>query len=137
MKEKKKIIVVSGKRKTANAKAKIFGGSGKITINGENYENLGFFKKLRVKEPVDIAKEKLGKLTFDIEVKVSGGGKQGQNDASRLAITKAIVKFTNNLELKKIYSDYDKTLLVADTRRKEVCKPGDSKARRKRQKSFR
>ena len=40
-------------------------------------------------------------------------------------------------ELKKAFVAYDKTLLVADTRRKEPYKPGDSKARAKRQKSYR
>jgi len=40
-------------------------------------------------------------------------------------------------ELRKAFADYDKFLLVADIRRKEAYKPGDSKARRKRQKSYR
>jgi len=134
---KENLIVMSGKRKTAIAKAKIKAGSGKITINNENYKNLGFFKRMRIEEPLDLAKEKLGNLNFDIDVRVVGGGKQGQNDAARLAIAKAIVAFTKDNELKKIYMNYDKMLLVADTRRKETRKPNDSKARAKRQKSFR
>ena len=40
-------------------------------------------------------------------------------------------------ELEKAYLAYDRNLLVADVRRKESRKPGDSKARRKRQKSYR
>jgi small subunit ribosomal protein S9 len=54
-----------------------------------------------------------------------------------LAIARALVEFTKNEELKKAFASYDKNLLVADTRRKEAYKPGDSKARKKRQKSFR
>lgn len=131
------MLVVSGKRKTAIAKAKIMEGTGKIFVNGENYENLSLFKKLRLEEPMTLTKEKLGSFKFDIEVNITGGGKQSQNDAARLAIAKAIIEFTKETSLKKYFIDYDRSLLVADTRRKEVCKPGDSKARKKRQKSFR
>ena len=44
---------------------------------------------------------------------------------------------TKSAELKKAFLSYDRGLLVADTRRKETYKPGDSKARAKRQKSYR
>ena len=74
---------------------------------------------------------------FDITVNVKGGGTESQIEASRLAIARVLVEFTKNDELKKAFIDYDKNLLVADTRRKEPNKPGDSKARKKRQKSFR
>jgi len=40
-------------------------------------------------------------------------------------------------ERRKAFADYDKFLLVADIRRKEAYKPGDSKARKKRQSSKR
>jgi len=48
-----------------------------------------------------------------------------------------ILFYTKSDDLKKAFSEYDKNLLVADIRRKEPNKPGDSKARKKRQKSFR
>jgi len=133
----KKNIVVSGKRKTAIAKATIKEGTGKVIINKVSYEFLDLFKKLSIMEPLEIARNVLGKTDFDISVRVVGGGSEGQIGASRLAIAKAIIKFTGSEELKKKYSEYDKALLVADVRRKEPYKPGDSKARRKRQKSFR
>jgi len=132
-----KNITVSGKRKTAIAKATIKSGSGIVTVNKVPYEQLDFFRKLTIKEPIEIAKKVLGKFDFDITVNVSGGGTQGQISAARLAIGKALVKFTASDELKKTFANYDKTLLVADIRRKEAYKPGDSKARSKRQKSFR
>ena len=132
-----KNITVSGKRKTSIAKATIKKGSGQILINKRPYENLDFFKRLIIKEPIEIAKKVLGKIDFDIQVRVSGGGNESQIQAVKLAIARAIVKFTDSEELKKTYIKYDKSLLVADTRRKEAYKPGDSKARRKRQKSFR
>ena len=137
MTEEDKKITTSGKRKTAIAKATIKKGSGKITINKIPYENLDFFKKLSIQEPVEITKRILGNFDFDIFVNASGGGNEGQISAARLAIARALVEFTKSDDLKKAFSSYDKSLLVADTRRKEAYKPGDSKARRKRQKSFR
>ena len=90
-----------------------------------------------IKEPMEIAKRVLKEFNFDIKVNIKGGGSEGQITAARLAIARALVKFTGSEELKKAFVKYDKNLLVADTRRKEAYKPGDSKARRKRQKSFR
>ena len=132
-----KKLTVSGKRKTAIAKATIVDGSGKILINKKPYENLDFFKKLVISEPIEIAKKVLGKFDIDILVNVKGGGSESRIEASRLAIARALVKFSKSDSLKRAFSKYDKNLLVADTRRKEAYKPGDSKARKKRQKSFR
>lgn len=130
-------LTISGKRKTAIAKATIKKGCGKIWINKIPYENLDFLKRLAIKEPIEIAKRILGNFDFDIQVNVNGGGSESQISAARLAIARAVVEFTKSNELKRKFNDYDKNLLVADTRRKEAYKPGDSKARRKRQKSFR
>ncbi len=135
--KKQNKLTISGKRKTAIAKATICEGKGEILINKVPYENFDFFKKLIVNEPVEITKKVLGGFNFDIRVNVRGGGNESQIAASRLAIARALVEFTKSDELKKAFSDYDKNLLVADTRRKEPYKPGDSKARRKRQSSFR
>jgi len=130
-------IIVSGKRKTAIAKAVITSGTGKIVINKKELKNLQFLDKLRIEEPLKIAEKILGKTNFDIFIKATGGGEKGQIEASRLAIARAIVKFTGSEDLRKAFGDYDRNLLVADVRRKEAYKPGDSKARRKRQKSYR
>ncbi len=130
-------IIASGKRKTAIAKAEIKEGTGKITLNKINYENMHEFDMLRIKEPIIIAEKILGKINFDIKVSVKGGGEKGQVDAARLAIARAIIKFTNSEKLEDVFFEYDKHLLVADVRRKEANKPGDSKARAKRQTSYR
>ena len=84
-----------------------------------------------------LAKKVLGKLDFDIFVRVTGGGISSRISASRLAMARAIIEFSKSEELKKTYLAYDRNLLVADTRRKEAYKPGDSKARSKRQSSKR
>jgi small subunit ribosomal protein S9 len=131
-------LTVAGKRKKAIAKATIKAGTGKITINRVPYENLtSMFHKLLIKEPVEITKKVLGNFNFDIDVRISGGGNEGQIDAARLAIAKALVQFTKSVELRKAMVEYDRNMLVADIRRKEPYKPGDSKARSKRQKSYR
>ena len=130
-------IIIGGKRKTSIAKALIKEGSGRIWINNIPYENLDFFRKLIIEEPVDITKKVLGNFNFDINVNIRGGGTESQISAARLAIARAVVEFTKSEDLRKAFIKYDKNLLIADTRRKEAYKPGDSKARRKRQKSFR
>ena len=95
------------------------------------------FDKLKIEEPLRITEQVLGKLNFDVSINVKGGGEKGQVEAARLALAKAIIKFTNNESLTKAFLDYDRNLLVADVRRKEAYKPGDSKARKKRQSSKR
>ena len=130
-------LIVSGKRKTSIAKAMIEPGKGKVTINKKP---IGFFptlQQLELQEPLMIAKEILKKIDFDISVNVRGGGIASRVEASRLAMARAIVKLTGSEELKRAYLSYDRNLLIADTRRKEAYKPGDSKARSMRQSSKR
>ena len=98
---------------------------------------LSFFDKLKIEEPLRISNEVLGKLNFDVVITVHGGGEKSQIEASRLALARAISNFSKSEKLTKAFLNYDRNLLVADVRRKETYKPGDSKARRKRQKSFR
>ena len=137
--ENKETITVSGKRKTSIAKATIKKGKGSILINKVPYENLQNFHFLSLNEPLEIAKRILNKekLEFDISVNIHGGGIEGQIASGRLAIAKALLKFTGSDELKKAFMNYDKNMVVADVRRKEPYKPGDSKARSKRQSSKR
>ncbi len=130
-------IIVSGKRKRAIAKARIREGGGKVSINNVLYANLPYFYKLMINEPISITKEVLGSFNFDIAVFTRGGGIEAQMEAARLAIGKALIAFTKSGELRRAFLNYDKSLLIADIRRIEPSKPGDSKARARRQKSFR
>ncbi|HDI03170.1 MAG TPA: 30S ribosomal protein S9 [Candidatus Pacearchaeota archaeon] len=135
----KNAIIATGKRKTSVARAVIKPGKGKIMINKKPISLFNEFHQLLLKEPLVLAqpilKDKLKQV--DIEVNVRGGGVESQVGASRLAIAKALVEFFGSQQLKKAYLKYDKTLLVADVRRKEMRKWGISKARKKRQKSYR
>ncbi len=129
-----KLIHTQGKRKSAVARATLRPGKGRVTINGqllESYANN--LLRLRIREPLLLAGEVCN--TLDVAVSVVGGGVNGQADACRLAIARALVE--HDKKLKKVFYDYDRLLLVADIRRKETRKPNDSKARAKRQKSYR
>jgi small subunit ribosomal protein S9 len=130
-------IITSGKRKTAIARAVTIEGSGEIKINKKPYNTLNTFDRLKIEEPLRIAENILGKINFDVSINVRGGGEKSQIEASRLALARAIIEFTKNKNLEKAFLEYDRNLLVADVRRKEAYKPGDSKARRKRQSSKR
>ena len=132
-----KIMIASGKRKRAVARAIINEGQGKVTINKKDYKSFAMLERLKIEEPLRITEKVLGKLNFDVRISVKGGGEKGQIEASRLALAKAICKFTNSEVLTKTFLEYDRNLLVADVRRKEPNKPGDSKARAKRQSSKR
>ena len=131
---KTNVIHTQGKRKTAVARATLKEGKGTITINGQllaNYSNS--MSRLKIQEPLVLA----GAISQKVNIKVNvlGGGQNGQADAIRLAIARALVQKDENL--KKTFAAYDRLLLAADVRQKEVCKPNDSKARAKRQKSYR
>ncbi|VVB82222.1 30S ribosomal protein S9 [uncultured archaeon] len=130
-------VISSGKRKRAVARAVLEEGKGNVWINGRALNTIHYFDRLKIEEPLRIAESILGKLNFDVSITVRGGGEKGQIEASRIALSKAIVSFTKSEEVENAFFDYDRTLLVADVRRKEAYKPGDSKARSRRQKSYR
>ena len=130
-------IIASGKRKQAIARAKIKEGTGRVRIGKKDYSLLHLFDKLRMEEPIKIYEKIIGKLNFDADISVHGGGEKSQVEAARLALAKGLVKFSDSNELTKAFLMYDRNLLVADVRRKEAYKPGDSKARRHRQTSYR
>ncbi len=133
----KKFIHVSGKRKSAVARATASEGSGKVLINRVPLElYTPELARERMYEPLRLASTHASKI--DLTVNVSGGGVSSQSDAARLAIAKAIVAFTKNKSIEQTFLDYDRQLLVADVRRKEMSKPNrQGKARAKVQKSYR
>lgn len=130
-----KVIMTSGKRKRAIARASCKPGTGKIRINGVPLDNYSTpVARLFVQEPLILAGESANK--FDIRVRVQGGGWHSQAEAVRLSIAKALVQATGSKKLKQDFLEYDRHLLVADVRRREA-KKGRGRARAKRQKSYR
>ncbi len=133
---KKHLVHVSGKRKRAIARATAREGKGVVRINRlllDAYEPE--LARERMREPLVIAGNLAENVNIDVDV--HGGGWQGQAEAARLAIARAMVKYSGSDALKRQYLDYDRHLLVADVRRGESSKPNDSKPRKARQKSYR
>lgn len=133
----KRIVLTSGKRKTAIARATTKKGKGRIRINSIPLEIYpSELARMKIQEPLIIAGDKVIK-SIDIFIKVMGGGIVGQADAARTAIGRALVKWTQDPELRSKFMHYDRTILVADSRRKEEKKAGGPGARARYQKSYR
>ena len=133
----KKVMVVSGKRKTAMARAIIKPGIGRIHVNRtpiEIYEPQ--IAREKIMEPLLQAGEEVWKQ-LDMDVKVKGGGYMGQAEAARMAITNALLKWTKSTHLRTVFAEYDRTMIAGDARRKEPKKFGGPGARSKEQKSYR
>src|SRR6056297_1761973 len=97
-------IVVSGKRKSAIARAVITKGDGKIVINNKDYKNFQEFDKLSIEEPLRIFEHVIGKPNFDVESTIRGGGDKGQIEAARLALARAMNKFTKSKKLEEAFT---------------------------------
>jgi small subunit ribosomal protein S9 len=131
-------MIFAGKRKTAVAKVKVKPGNGEIFFNFLPYTELGMFHRLALAEPIRIYQQVLGEEPkYSFYVKTVSGGKEAQIQAARLAIARALLEISGSDILKKAYIAYDRNIIVQDSRRKEAYKPGDSKARARRQKSYR
>ncbi len=130
---KKSEVTATGRRKRSVAQVKLVTGKGKITVNGRDVNEYMPFPTLvmDLKQPLVLTNNE---NTFDIDVKVNGGGFSGQAGAIRLAITKALVEF--DAEADQAREDaYRKVLreagfLTRDPRVKERKKYGLKKARR-------
>lgn len=136
MAKKDKNIITTGKRKTSIARVTAKPGTGMVRVNSKSidvYEPE--VARVRIKEPIILASDVAQKM--NISVNVFGGGYLSQADAARVAIAKAIVEFSKSKDLRKKFLDYDRNILVSDTRRTEPQKPYRSSARSKRQKSKR
>lgn len=115
----------TGRRKSSTARVRIIKGKGDILINEKeilNYFSSKFFKDL-VLSPIKLVG--LDKK-YDISILVSGGGKKTQAEASRLGISRALIKSDNELKTTLKKSGF----LTQDAREKERKKPGLKRARR-------
>ncbi len=134
--ERKRLILITGKRKTAIARAIIRNGSGNVFINGIPLATFTpEIARMKINEALVLSGER--SKNVDINVKVAGGGFMGQAEASRMAVAKGLVQWTRSSELRKAMTNYDRTMLAGDPRRKEPKKFGGPGARRREQKSYR
>ncbi len=132
---KSKVINTSGTRKKSVARLTLHPGNGLVRVNGRMLDAWEpKLARIRIMEPLLLVGDVASKVSMDINV--HGGGVMSQVDAVRQAMGKALSEFGGEKVRRKLL-DYDRALLVADTRYKETRKPNDSKARAKRQKSYR
>ncbi|RLG78853.1 MAG: 30S ribosomal protein S9 [Thermoprotei archaeon] len=132
-----KIVLSTGKRKTAIARAVLKPGKGRVWINGIPLEIWPVeMARLKMMEPLLLAGEDIwGQI--DIRVNVEGGGYMAQAEAVRTAIARGLVEYTGSEELRTLYKEYSRPMLAGDPRRTEPEKWMRYSARRWRQKSYR
>ena len=131
-----KVVHTSGKRKTAIARGTLREGKGRVRVNKvpvELYDPV--IARNKILEPLTLAGDVVNDV--DIDINVIGGGIVGQAEAARMVIAKGLVQWTNDMNLKEIFSQYDRTMLVGDPRRSEPKKYGGKGARARKQKSYR
>jgi small subunit ribosomal protein S9 len=136
--QKAGIIVATGKRKRAVARARIRPGKGIVKINMVPLELVRpEMLRLKIQEPLMLLGEGSWK-NLDIHVSVKGGGPASQADAARQAISRGMAEAAGG-EARDMFLQYDRNLLVYDPRRAEVHKPPHSSwgARRYKQRSKR
>jgi len=134
--EKRRIVLATGKRKMAIAKAIIKPGKGRVTINEFPLEAYGQETvRTKIYEPLLVLGER--RKAMDIGVRVSGGGIMGQGEAARTAIARGIAEWSRSAEVRRLLTRYDRSMLAGDSRRSEPKKFGGPGARRRKQKSYR
>ncbi len=118
-------MYATGRRKKSIAKIWLKKGSGKILVNGKNYED--YFQrsnhKMQILRPFEIINQA---TSYDVRCSVKGGGHTGQAGAMVHGISKALLLFDSSLKptLKK------EKLTSRDSRAVERKKYGHRKARR-------
>src|ERR1051325_600790 len=119
-------FIGTGRRKTAVARVRLGSGTGKITVNGREFENYFPMETHRgvVSQPLTVTgtTDKL-----DVKVKVIGGGPNGQAGAVRHGISRALLKFDANLRPTLKAEGF----LTRDPRRRERKKYGQPGARKR------
>ena len=127
-----RIFTGTGRRKSSVAQVKMVPGTGKITVNGRDVRDFMPYETnvMDLMQPLVATNNE---NTFDIEVKVTGGGFTGQTGAIRLGITRALLEYDKDNEANE--DSYRKILkragfVTRDSRAKERKKPGLKAARR-------
>jgi len=120
------IVNAIGRRKAAIARIYLTEGNGKITVNNREFKNYFTTEQLQnlVTSPFQIAQFE---NKFDVKANLDGGGINGQAEALRLAISRALVKYSP--EIKPTLKP--KGLLTRNPKEVERKKPGQKKARKR------
>ncbi|MGC8875528.1 30S ribosomal protein S9 [Thermus sp.] len=115
----------TGRRKEAVARVFLRPGSGKVTVNGQDFNEYfqGLVRAVAALEPLR-AVDALGR--FDAYITVRGGGKSGQVDAIKLGVSRALLRYNPDYRAKLKPLGF----LTRDARVVERKKYGKHKARR-------
>ena len=127
-----KVYTATGRRKSSVAQIKMTAGKGNITVNGKDVREFMPYETyvMDLMQPLVLTNNE---KTFDIEVKVNGGGASGQTGAIRLGIARALLEYDapnedNEDSYRKILKRAG--MITRDPRAKERKKPGLKAARR-------
>ena len=119
-------ILATGRRKCAVARVRLVPGTGKVTVNGKNWEEYFTTEALRgfIAQPF-VVSSTVDK--FDLNVRLDGGGMSGQAGALRHGIARALVAYdeTYRAVLKS------NGMMTRDSRVKERKKSGQPGARKR------
>lgn len=127
-----KLYIGTGRRKSSIAQVRMVPGKGKITVNGVDVNEFFPYETnvMDLKQPLVATNTE---NTFDIEVKVNGGGFTGQTGAIRLGIARALLEYdAPNAGSENSFRTILKRagFITRDARMKERKKPGLKAARR-------
>jgi small subunit ribosomal protein S9 len=116
----------TGRRKSAIARVYLRPGTGEFKVNGRPFEVYFVTESQRVsaKQPLALTESA---ASFNVVARVSGGGVNGQADAVKLGIARALMQF--NLELRKKLKA--EGMVTRDSRAKERKKYGQKGARKR------
>ena len=119
-------ILATGRRKCAVARVRMVAGTGKVTVNGKNWEEYFTTEALRgfIAQPFQVS----GTVDkFDLNVRLDGGGMSGQAGAMRHGIARALVAYDES------YRAVLKSngMMTREARVKERKKPGQPGARKR------
>lgn len=119
-------ILATGRRKSATAQVKLLKGDGNFTINGKT--GVQYFQEkgssnLLIESPFNLVGSQ---KSYDLIIKVEGGGLQGQAQAIKLGVSRALC------EVEESYRGTlkSKGFLTRDSRSVERKKYGLKKARK-------
>lgn len=130
------VVLATGKRKEAIARATIRKGRGLVHINDRPLELVEpDLVRFKIQEPLLMVGDRW--KTVDISVDIQGGGVMGQASAARTAIARGLLLWLKDPALDDMFKHYDRSLIVNDPRRKLPKRPGGRGARARRQKSYR
>jgi small subunit ribosomal protein S9 len=120
------IINATGRRKTAVARVYLSEGKGNIIVNKKKMEDYFTLATLqyKVKQPLELL-EMLGQ--YDVKAILDGGGFNGQAEALRLGIARALVKINVENKPKLRAAGF----ITRDPREVERKKPGQPGARKR------